>query len=115
MTESTFGQPLRAQPRILFWDATAGLCHGNGRWAGREWLTQISRCRDGVLPLRCCLGSKAPQRRSGDEMALKVERVMDGSVHIKKALGGASRLELLHFTLSSSHDLVGVRGAVVRP
>ena len=48
-------------------------------------------------------------------MALKVEIVMDGSVHIEKALGGASRLEPLHFTLSSSHDLVGVLGAIVRP
>jgi transposase len=33
----------------------------------------------------------------GDEVALKVERVMDGSVHIEKALGRASRLEPLHF------------------
>jgi hypothetical protein len=40
---------------------------------------------------------------------------MDGSVHIEKALGGASRLESLHFTLSSSHDLVGILGAIVRP
>ena len=48
-------------------------------------------------------------------MALKVERVMDGSVLIEKALGRASRLEPLHFTLSSSHDLVGVLGVVVRP
>jgi hypothetical protein len=31
---------------------------------------------------------------------------MDGSVHIEKALGRASRLEPLHFTLSSAHDLV---------
>ncbi len=36
-------------------------------------------------------------------------------VHIEKALGRASRLEPLHFTLSSSHDLVGVLCAVVRP
>jgi hypothetical protein len=48
-------------------------------------------------------------------MALKVERVMDSSVHVEKALGRASRLEPLHFTLSSSHDLVGVLGAIVRP
>jgi hypothetical protein len=40
---------------------------------------------------------------------------MDGSVHIQKALGRASRLEPLHFTLSSPHDLVGVLGAIVLP
>jgi hypothetical protein len=40
-------------------------------------------------------------------VALQVERVMDGSVHTEEALGRASRLEPLHFTLSSSHDLVG--------
>jgi len=48
-------------------------------------------------------------------MALKVERVMDGSMHIEKTLGRGSRFEPLHFALSSSHDLVGVLGAVVRP
>ena len=46
-------------------------------------------------------------------MALKVERVMDGSAHIEEALGGASRLVPLHFTLSSSHDLVGVHAVAV--
>ena len=34
---------------------------------------------------------------------------------IKEALGRARRLEPLHFTLSSSHDLVEVFGAIVRP
>ena len=48
-------------------------------------------------------------------MALKAERVMDGSVHIEKALGRASRLEPLHFTFSWSHDLVGILGAIVLP
>jgi hypothetical protein len=32
------------------------------------------------------LGSKSPQRGSGDEMALKVEVVVDGSVRIEEAL-----------------------------
>jgi hypothetical protein len=36
-----------------------------------------------------------------DEMALDVERVVDGGVHAEKTLGGASRLEPLHFALSS--------------
>jgi hypothetical protein len=48
-------------------------------------------------------------------VALKVERVMDGSVHIEKALSRASRVEPLHFSLSSSHDLTGILGAIVLP
>jgi hypothetical protein len=59
-----------------------------GRNAARA--NQISWCCDGTLPPRRRFGSKGPQRRSGDEVALKVERVMDGSVHIEKALGRAS-------------------------
>jgi hypothetical protein len=76
---------------------------------------QVSCGCDGILPLRRRFGSEGSRRRSGDEVALKVERVVDGSVHIEKALGRASRLEPLHLTLSSPHDLVGVFGAVVRP
>jgi hypothetical protein len=38
-------------------------------------------------------------------MALEVEGVVDGDVHAEKPLGGASRLEPLHFALSSSHRL----------
>jgi hypothetical protein len=45
-------------------------------------------------------------------VALKVERVMDGSVHIEKALGRPGRLEPLHLALSSAHGLMGVFGAV---
>jgi len=65
--------------------------------------------------MRRRFGSEDPQGRSGDEVALKVERVMDGSMHIEKALGRASRLEPLHFTLSPSYALVRVLGAIVRP
>jgi len=36
-------------------------------------------------------------------MALKVEGVVDGGMHAEKTLNGASRLEPLHFVLSSSH------------
>src|SRR5438477_6002202 len=76
--------------------------------AGRKWVQTnlLSCCCDGILPLRRGFGSKGPQRRSGDEVALKVERIMDGGVHIEKALGRAGRLEPLHFTLSSSHGLM---------
>jgi len=45
------------------------------------------------------LGAEYPQRRAGDEMALEVEGVVDGGVHAEKTLGGASRLEPLHFAL----------------
>jgi hypothetical protein len=48
-------------------------------------------------------------------MALKVEGVMDGGVHAKKPLGRSSRLEPLHFVLSSSHQLVRIFGAIVLP
>jgi hypothetical protein len=33
------------------------------------------------------LGSEDPQRRSGDEMALKVEIIVNGGVDAQKALG----------------------------
>ena len=84
---------------------------------GREGsgLSQASRCCNGALPLRRRFGSKNPQGRSGDEMALKVEGVVDGGMHSEKALGRASGLEPLHFSLASSHDLMGILGAIVRP
>jgi hypothetical protein len=65
--------------------------------------------------LRCRLGSEDPQGRSGDQVALKVEIVMDSSMQVEKALGRSSRLEPLQFPLASSHDLVGILGAIVRP
>ena len=48
-------------------------------------------------------------------MALKVERVVDRSMHVEKALSRAGRLESLHFALSSSHGLVRILGAIVLP
>ena len=48
-------------------------------------------------------------------MALEVESVVDGGVHAEKRLGGASRLEALHFALSSSHRLMRVFGSIVAP
>ena len=46
-------------------------------------------------------------------MALAVEGVVDGSVHAEKTLGGASRLEPLHFALASSHRLMRIFRSVV--
>jgi hypothetical protein len=48
-------------------------------------------------------------------MALKIEGVVDGSVHTEDALCGVSRLEPLHFVLSSSHRLMRIFGSVVPP
>ena len=48
-------------------------------------------------------------------MALEVEGVVDGGVHAEEPLGGASRLEPLHFALSSSHRLMRVFGSIVFP
>jgi hypothetical protein len=59
-----------------------------GRNAARA--NQISWCCDGALPPRSRFGSKGPQRRSGDEVALKVERVVDGGMDAEEALGGSS-------------------------
>jgi hypothetical protein len=46
-----------------------------------------SRRCNGVLPLRCRFGSEDPQRRSGNQVALKVEIVVNGGVHAEKMLG----------------------------
>jgi hypothetical protein len=49
-----------------------------------------SNCRDRIPPLVRRLGSEDPERRSRDEMTLKIESVMDGDIHAKEALGGSS-------------------------
>src|SRR3954454_23579700 len=83
---------------------------------GGEWGQSGTSCGDdGGSPLRCRFGSEYPRRGPRDEMPLKVERVVNRSMHIEKALGRGSRLEPLHFTLSPSHGLMGVFGAIVRP
>jgi hypothetical protein len=64
-------------------------------------------------PLGGCFSSEDPKRAPRDEMALKVEGVVYGSVHAEEALGGASRFEALHLALSSPHDLMGVFRTIV--
>jgi hypothetical protein len=49
-----------------------------------------SCCCDGILPLRRRFGSKGPQRGPRDEVALKIERVVDGGMDAEEALGGSS-------------------------
>jgi hypothetical protein len=41
---------------------------------------QASCCGDGILPLRRRFGSEGPRRGPGDEVALKIERVVDGGM-----------------------------------
>jgi hypothetical protein len=68
-------------------------------------------CRgSSVVPLRRGFRSEDPQRRPGDEMALKIEGVVHGRMDIEEALGGSSRFKALHLALSSSHRLMGVFG-----
>ena len=93
----------------------AGPCHGNGRGPRGGRTDRLSCCCYGTLPLRRRFGSEGPQRGPGEEVALKIECVVDGGMDAEEALGRASRLEPLHFTLASSHDLVGVLGAIVLP
>src|SRR5438067_4786096 len=79
-------------------------CHVNDhrpKWGESK---QISYRCDSTLPPRRRFGSEGPQRRPGDEVALKIECVVDGSVHVEEALDRASRLEPLHFTLAASHN-----------
>jgi hypothetical protein len=50
------------------------------------WRARLGRSR-GCLPCKGRLGSERPERAAGDEVALKVERVVDRSMHRQKALG----------------------------
>ena len=56
----------------------------------RARANQVSCCRDGILPLRRRFGSEGPQRGPGDEVALKIERVVDGGMDTEEALRGSS-------------------------
>jgi hypothetical protein len=46
-------------------------------------------------------------------VALKVEGIVNRTVQAEEELGGSSRLEPLHFALSSSHRLMRVFGPIV--
>ena len=50
----------------------------------------VSCCGDGILPLHRRCGSEGPQRGPGDEVALKIECVVDGGMDAEEALGGSS-------------------------
>src|ERR1700730_18560885 len=74
---------------------------------------QASCRRDGVLPLCDGFGSEDPQCESGDEVPLKVEGVVNRTVHAEEALGRARRLEPLQLALASSHCLMRVLRPIV--
>ena len=46
-------------------------------------------------------------------MALKVEGIVDHSMHAEEALGGSSRFEPLHLAFSSPYGLMRILGAIV--
>ena len=88
-------------------------CHGNDRRI-KEARAGRNSCRcNGALPLRCRFGSEDPQRRSRDEVALKVECVVDDGMEAEKTLRRSGRLETLHLALAPPHDLMGILSAIV--
>src|SRR5918912_2508326 len=84
------------------------------RWShSKGWSAPRSggcRCSPPLLEGR---GSEAAERGAGDQVALKVEEVVDGGVAGEEALGGAGRLEALHLALSSPGRLVRILRPIV--
>src|SRR4029077_18078409 len=81
-----------------------------------ESQSRQASCRcNSTLPLCGSFGSEDPQRRSRNEMALKVEGVVDGGMHAEKALGRSSRLEELQLALSSSHRPTRILRPIILP
>src|SRR5215472_18217021 len=92
------------------------LCHGNSNEHTLSAKASQASCScDSALPMHSSLGSEATQCGSGDQVALKVEGVVNGGVHAEKALGGSSRLEALQLALASSHCLMRVFRPIVIP
>src|SRR5207302_10688229 len=67
----------------------------------------------GRHPFRGRFRSEDPQCRSRDQVALKIERVVDGGMDAEKALCGSGRLEPLHFALWPADGLMAILDAVV--
>ena len=64
-------------------------------------------------PLRRCLRSEDPQGRSVDQVALKVESVVDRGLHVQETLGGFGRFEALQLALSPSYHLMRILCPIV--
>jgi|HubBroStandDraft_2_1064218.scaffolds.fasta_scaffold27052_6 alkanesulfonate monooxygenase SsuD/methylene tetrahydromethanopterin reductase-like flavin-dependent oxidoreductase (luciferase family) len=72
-------------------DALEGLCHGNSiKHAWRAEARDASCHSNDILPLCSGFGSEDPKGGSRDEVALKVEGVVDRTMHVEEALGGSS-------------------------
>jgi hypothetical protein len=67
------------------------------------------------MPLRRRLRTEHPKCAAGDQVALDAESVVRGGVHGDEALGGAGRLEPLHFPFSAPERLVRDLGPIVLP
>jgi Glyoxalase/Bleomycin resistance protein/Dioxygenase superfamily len=66
-------------------------CHGNYIEHVLRAKARHESCRgDRISPLCRRFGSEDPQRRSGDEMALNIEGIVNCTVHAEKPLGGSS-------------------------
>src|SRR6202008_3853476 len=67
------------------------LCHGNSVEHASRAKSGLASCRrDRIAPLCSSFGSEYPRGGSGDEVALKVEGVVNRAVHAEEALGGSS-------------------------
>src|SRR5215813_9515365 len=93
----------------------ARLCHGNSIEHALE--PRLAK-RHAAATASCLCGSfgpEDPQCGSGDEMTLKVEGVVNRTVHAEEALGGSSRLESLQLALASWDCLMRILCPIVFP
>jgi predicted ATPase/DNA-binding winged helix-turn-helix (wHTH) protein len=67
------------------------LCHGNSIEHALRAKSEHASCGcDRIAPLCSSFGTEDPEGGSGDEVALKVEGVVNCAVHAEEALGGSS-------------------------
>ena len=109
------GKPFSRGALYLMLRNRTALSRQRRRYASRAKTGQASCGCDSAFPLRGSIGSEFSQRGSGDEMALKIEGIVDGGMHTQEALRRARRLESLHLALSPSHRLMRVLGSIVAP
>jgi hypothetical protein len=82
------GIPIRS--RSAFQDDFALHCQINFCRARSAERNTRSRCGNRISPLIRRLGSEDPERRARDEMALKVEGIVNGGMFAEEASGGAN-------------------------
>ena len=66
-------------------------------------------------PLSHRVTAELAKRPAGNQVALDVEEIVDGSVDGEELLGRLWQFEALHLSLSSSYRLMGVFGSIVLP